>query len=55
MTPSISWSRRENTAISSASITSAVVIDAAVRHPTIMREWTSMMNAVNTNPDHVAT
>ena len=33
----------------------AVVIVAAVRHPTILRLCTSMANAVNTNPDHVAT
>ena len=55
MTPLINCSRRENTAISSASITSGVVIDAAVRQPTMRRENTSMMNAVNTNPDQVAT
>jgi hypothetical protein len=35
-----------------ASITSAVVIDAAVRQPTTRRENTSVTNAVQTNPNH---
>ena len=41
--------------MSNASITNGVVIDAAVRHPTILRENTSVTKAVYTNPDHVAT
>lgn len=36
-------------------MTSGVLIEAALRQPTIIREYTSMMNAVNTNPDHVGT
>jgi hypothetical protein len=30
-----------------------VVIDAALRQPTIILEWSSITNAVNANPDHV--
>jgi hypothetical protein len=51
MSPSMNLRRREKIAISSASITSVSVIDAAVRQPTMRRENTSMANAVNTNPD----
>jgi hypothetical protein len=41
--------------MSSASRGSSVGIDAAVRHPTIRRENTSVTNAVNAMPDQVAT
>lgn len=55
MTPSIRQARRVHTAMFNASITRSVVINDATRQPTIMREYTSMMNAAYTNPDHVAT
>jgi hypothetical protein len=45
ITPSSRWVRRFHTAISKASITISVVIEAATRHPTTRREKTSMMNA----------
>ena len=48
-------SARVHNAMSSASRGSSVGIDAAVRHPTIRRENTSVTNAVNTIPDQVAT
>jgi hypothetical protein len=41
--------------MSSASVTKSAVIVDAVRQPTIIRECTSVMNAVYANPDHVAT
>lgn len=46
MTPFSKRVRRDQTAISNASITRSVVIVDATRHPTITRECTSMMNAV---------
>ena len=49
-----SW-RREKMAMSSASTTSAEVIVAGVRQPTMRRENTSLKNAVYANPDHLGT
>ncbi len=47
--------RAVHNAISSASSGSSVGIDAAVRQPTMRREYTSVTNAVNAIPDQVGT
>lgn len=41
--------------MSNASLTRSAVIVEAVRQPTIIRECTSVTNAVYANPDHVGT
>lgn len=53
--PRTNYCRRENAAMFNASVTRSAVIVAAVRQPTIIRECTSVTNAVYVNPDHVGT
>ncbi len=53
MTPRSGRCRREKIAMLNASVTRSAVIVEAVRQPTIMREYTSVTNALYANPDQV--